>query len=148
MSSKIKRRAAVVMAVAVCLSSVSASAAQWRIKDYDTTNAMAGLKPVVPVVYQEFDDAGFPTGRVVSGNSAQEEGLKGFADAELKGAWISDVYPNKEYTSLYADGVYTGKVFETGRDGVDLVEYKDVDFMWEVAAPHKIYSIKKAKLKV
>ncbi len=148
MSSKIKRRAAVVMAVAVCLSSVSASAAQWRIKDYDTTNAMAGLKPVVPIVYQEFDNAGFPTGRVVSGNSAQTEGLKGFADAELKNTWISDVYPNKEYINLYADGVYTGKVFETGRDGVDLVEYKDVDFMWEVAAPHKIYSIKKAKLNI
>lgn len=148
MLTKIKKKAAVALAAAVCLSSVNAFAAQWCIKDYDTTNAMAGTKPVVPIVYQEFDDNGLPTGRVVSGKSAQAEGLKGYADAELANAWISDVYPNKEYINLYADGVYTGKVFATGRDGVDLVEYKDVDFMWEVSAPHKIYSITKAKLNI
>ncbi len=145
MLTKMKRTACLTLA-AVCLMSVNAFAADWRIKDYDTTNAMAGAKPVVPIVYQEFDVNGLPTGRVVSGVSAQAEGLKGFADATLKNSWVSDVYPNNEYIGLYADGVYTGKVFATGRDGKDLVEYKDVDFMWEAAAPHRIYSITKAKL--
>lgn len=145
MSGKIKAGFAAGIAAAMCLATVSASAAQWRIKDYDTSG---GITPSAPIVYQEFDDNGLPTGRVVSGFSAQQEGLKGFAEIELKDSWVSDVYPNKEYAKLYADGNYTGRVFETGRDGTDLVQYRDVDFMWEAAAPYKIYSITQAKLTI
>lgn len=145
MSRKIKAGIAASIAAAMCLATVSASAAEWRIKDYDTSR---GITPSAPIVYQEFDGNGMPTGRVVSGLSAQQEGLKGFAEIELKDSWVSDVYPNKEYANLYADGNYTGRVFETGRDGKDLVRYRDVDFMWEAAAPYRIYAITQARLTI
>lgn len=142
MTRKIKRIFAAVLSAALCFASVSVSA-EWRIKDYDTS---MGITPSAPIVYQEFDANGLPTGRVVAGYEAQKEGLKGFAEIALKDTWVSDVYPNAEYATLYADGNYTGRVFATGRDGEDLVEYRDVDFMWELAAPYKIYSIRQAKL--
>lgn len=141
MSGKFKKSFAAVLASALCVSA-SVGAAEWRIKDYDTS---AGITPA-PIVYQEFDANGLPTGRVVAGYEAQQEGLKGFAQVELKNSWVSDVYPNAEYINLYADGNYTGRVYPTGRDGKDLVTYRDVDFMWEAAAPYRIYSIKQAKL--
>jgi hypothetical protein len=146
MVGKFKAGIATGLATAMCLAAVSASASTWVIKDYDTSSSTP--LPTAPIVYQEFDDNGFPTGRVVSGLSAQAENLKGFADVELKNSWISDVYPNAEYANLYADGNYTGRVFATGRDGSvpGLVQYRDVDYMWEAAAPYKIYSIKQANL--
>lgn len=145
MLNKLKTGLTTALAATLCLASVSATAAEWRFKDYDTTG---GVLPSAPIVYQEFDSNGLPTGRVVSGYSAQAEGLKGFAEMSLKGTWVSDVYPNQEYAKLYADGAYTGRVYATGRDGEDLVTYRDVDFMWEASAPYKIYSIKQARLTI
>ncbi|MGM9551229.1 MAG: hypothetical protein ACI3XA_03135 [Clostridia bacterium] len=150
MLGKFKKGLTLALATSLCLATVSASAAEWRRVDYNTSaieNGVSVTSLAVPVVYQEFDDLGLPTGRMVEGEAAVKEGLVGWANVTVGGTWVSDVYPNDQYAKLYADGNYTGRVIPTGLFGEAAgVEYRDVNFMWEVAAPHRIYAATQAKL--
>lgn len=145
MTRKIRAGIATVTAAVMCLATVSASAAEWRVEGYDTSN---GLTTTAPILYQEYDSFGLPTGRYVAGEAAQDFGLKGFSEVSLNDRFVDRTFPNNEYAYLYADGQNTNRIVPTGRDGSDLVEYRDVAFAWEVAAPYKIFSIRQAKLNI
>ncbi len=148
MLANLKKGLTVALAATLCFATVSASAATWKKVDYNTSDftATSGVL-TVPVVYQEYDVNGYPTGRMVEGDAAVKEGLDGWANITVGSTWVSDVYPNAQYAKVYADGVYTGKVLPTGLAGEDAgVEYRTVDFMWEVAAPYRIYAETQAKL--
>ncbi|MBE7052242.1 MAG: hypothetical protein E7395_06705 [Ruminococcaceae bacterium] len=172
MLTKFKKSFTIALAVVMCLSTVCASAATWRIKDYDNLNVAANM---VRVVYEEIDDAGRFTGRMAMANPNVEDrqnwygmaildttdpafiakypAAKPFAKTELKDYWFDAYYTtglgNAEYGSVYADGKYIGRVEATNRYGKwGLVNYKDVDYTWEVAAPFAIYSIEKAWLNI
>ncbi len=146
MERKTKKTLAVIAAAVMCTASVSVSAAEWRLSGYETSNE--GLGPFYQqsaLIYQEFDGNGFATGRTVSGWEAQEEGLKGYGKVEFKNPWVDITYPNKEYAQMYVDNDYSGRVFFTGRQGKDVVEYRDSLFMWELSAPHKAYTRTQAR---
>ena len=172
MLTKFKKSFTIALAVVMCLSTVCASAASWRIKDYDT-DVQWLPNPVVEIVYEEVDDFGRFTGRManISAGEWKEQpnnnyygaygvtfipatemkaaGLKPYAQVEFKNPWFDIYYPNNEYANVYADGKNLGVYHSTSRNGLmNLVEYKDVDYMWEVAAPFQIYSVKKAKLMI
>ncbi len=153
MAKNFKKGISAALAAAMCTAAVSASAASWVPVNIDVANG--GV-----IQYQEYDDQGLPTGRSASGTAAEEFGLPGYAKLSVEDSWVSDVYPNVEYQNVYAETeslgkLYTGSTVATGRNGLTLtaegktlVEYRDVDFMWEVAAPYKIYSITQAKLSI
>lgn len=167
MLTKFKKSFTIALAVVMCLSTVCASA-KWYVKDYDNRNITYGVNQKVEIVYEERDDAGIFTGRmanaygergylteyakVVLATTEERYGLdlKPFADLEFKNYWVEAYYPNNQYVGAYADGKFLGKYVATGKNGVadKLVNYKDVDFDWEVAAPFGIYSIKKAWLNI
>ncbi len=154
MTSNFKKGISAALAAVMCSAAVSASAATWKPVNIDMENGGA-------IQYQEYDDQGLPTGRSAYGQEAQDDyNLPGFAKITVERTWFSDYYPNYEYQNLYAETTATGKVYSgtvqaTGRNGLDygsegktLVEYRDVDYMWEAAAPHRIYSITQAKLTI
>lgn len=151
MLTKFKKSFTIALAVVMCLSTVCASAATWRIKDYDTDTINGGN---IAIVYDEYDDMGNFTGRSAKANSIGyvdpvAYGLKPFATVEHKNPWMDIYYPNNQFATIYADGKNLGKFAPTGLNGLDgLVEYKTVDYMWQVAAPFQIYSITKAKLNI
>jgi len=155
MLTKFKKSFTIALAVVMCLTTVCASAASWRIRDYVTT-AIAGGQ--CPIQYAEYDDMGNFTGRVATGAQALAFGLKPFATVEHKNPWIDIYFPNQEFATIYADGKNLGVFAPTTNAGkvlfngdlvnTGLVEYKDVDYMWQVAAPFQIYSITKAKLNI
>jgi len=85
MLTKFKKSFTIALAVVMCLTTVCASAASWRIRDYVTT-AIAGGQ--CPIQYAEYDDMGNFTGRVATGAQALAFGLKPFATVEHKNPWI------------------------------------------------------------
>lgn len=127
----------------MCLSAIGSVAATWRIKDLDIQGSLA------KITYDEVDDRGMSTGRIYSVEKY----------ITLKNPWIDIVYPNKEYGEVYIDDKSYYMYVPTGNSGcvVDnagnhintgMIEYKDVDYTWDVKAPFGIKSIRKAKLNI
>lgn len=152
--NKKKTLCALAVAAIMCLSSVSALANTWQLKDYDTSSEaleQSMMQDKVAKIYAEYDDAGMPTGRVLSGDSVEANQIKdaygnpltGWAQASLLDKWIDKAYPNYSYVRLYADGNYTGVVFPTGAYGD--CEYRWSNYMWD-SSTHDIYQVLQAKL--
>lgn len=166
MLTKFKKSFTIALAVVMCLSTVCASAATWKFKGYDNNKVVFDGSLKVAKCYEEYDDANYYTGRYTIGedafgvfgrigNTIDVAGKNPYAAAELRNPWVDIYYPNAEYADVYAveNGVSTyiaAKPWATGRFGTTdkLVQYKDVDYMWEVAAPYGIYSVTKAWLSV
>jgi hypothetical protein len=153
MFNKIKKSFTIALAVVLAFATVAACATgnlQWNAKkvgvDVDFYNANRG--GIIPIQYQIFNQNGVMVEYVETPAEAVEYGLKPYAVAELKNPWVSVDYPNNEYADLYADGEKVLNVaYATGRDGeLAGVDYRYVDFMWEAAVPHRIYSQKQAYL--
>ena len=147
MSRQTKKVLSIFAAAALCASAVSVSAAEWKLTGYETSDA--GISPFYQesaLIYQEFDDSGIATGRQVSGKEAWAEGLRGYGKVTFMNPWVDRTFPNKEYAKMYVDGEYSGRVFETGRFGKDVVNYRNANYMWEAAAPYKIFSKTQAYL--
>ena len=135
--------AAVVLSVS---SAVGASALEWRVKGYDTSvlekEAFGAFR--VGVVYEQYDDNGLSTGVVVDARTAELYGLKPYATATFTAPGTEKAWPNREYVSVLADGVDTGKVLYTGVQ--EKVPYREANYMWELCAPHRIFSRTQAYL--
>lgn len=148
MNKKFKRICAAILTLCV-LGSATTAFAEWRHAGYDLNS------PDFAIQYQEFDEKGLWTGRMVKGAAAEAEGLKGFpTTVEYK-----DSYPNATYycafpnaihdastpahfcghenlTALYLDG---NKVLTNWATGLKAgVEEKWENLYFEKAAPHKI----------
>ncbi len=157
-----KRIAVLAVAVAMCLTSVASFAAgkvTWQVKDYITTTGISGtvgdglgtgqggpaLIPPYEIVYEQYLD-GVSTGLVVSGDDAEDYGLKGYASSITRPvSWYDSTYPNYQYEEIFADGQYTGLLWPTGAR-LPKSAYKDVRFDWEVGGTHKEIAQTKAFL--
>ena len=135
--------AAVVLSVS---SAVGASALEWRIKGYDTSvlekEAFGAYRG--GVVYEQYDDNGLSTGVVVDARTAELYGLEPYAMATFTAPETEKAWPNRQYVSVLANGVNTGKVLYTGVQ--EKVAYRDANYMWELCIPHRIFSRKQANL--
>lgn len=177
MLTKFKKSFTIALAVVMCLTSVLASAAEWKIIDYDELSIAGGQ---VPIIYDEYENGMFTGRRAAWGlNAARREvygdnaadptddlidplsvGLKRTATATFVNPWVDVFFPNNEFATLYADGVNTNSFANTGAQNAGKiwtaagwtatgnVEYREVDFAWEVFAPFNILSITQAKLNI
>lgn len=154
MFNKIKKSFTIALAVVMAFASVAACATSAKLIDYDIDGFLgkvaAGQFPgTIDNIYQISDDNDVAIARV-KGAEAVKFGLPAASPIDVKNPWVSKEYPNKEYSDLYVSGkkieCLTG-YFPTGRVGLTAgVQYRNVDFMWEAAAPHRIYSKTQAYL--
>lgn len=145
--SKMKKLIAGAFVVAISASSaIGASALEWKVKGYDTSvlEKEAYNTYRVGVVYEQFDNNGLSTGVVVDSKNAAVYGLEPYAEVSFTAPQFERAWPNREYVSVLADGVNTGKVLYTGVQ--EKLEYRDANYMWDLAAPHAITSRKQAKI--
>jgi len=131
-----KRIAGIALSAAVVLTSMTALAAgqvTWQVKDYIDLGSGAAFE----IAYEQYLD-GVATGYVVSGNTARDYGLKGFASSITHPVnWYDSAYPNLQYREVWADGQYTGLVQATGAH-LPYTAYKNFPYAWEVGGTHKI----------
>ncbi len=142
-----KKLIAGTFAAALSISSaVGASAYTWNIRGYDTSvlEKEAYNTYRVGIVYEQVDNNGLATGVVADSKTAPLYGLKPYAEATFTKPLFERAWPNREYVSVLADGVNTGKVLYTGVK--ENLEYRDANFMWDLAKPHMITSRKQAKI--
>ncbi len=138
----LKRTLVVTLALSVL--SVSALANTWKVVDYDTSDWSLATGEI-PIVYQELDVNGLPTGNYVSGSQIDALGLdlKVYAtNVEWREAFFDRNYDvnyggNRIYARLFVDGKATERVAPTG--GLADLQYQWVDYMWELEAPYKIH---------
>ncbi|MGN1122407.1 MAG: hypothetical protein ACI4RV_08575 [Eubacteriales bacterium] len=143
--SNIKKLVTGITAVVVSVSSaLGASALEWKVKGYDTTvlEKEAYNTYRVGVIYEQFDDNNLSTGVVVDSKLAEVYGLEPYARVSFSAPAFERAWPNREYVAVYANGDITGKVLYTGVK--ENLKYRDANYMWELAAPHRIYSRKQA----
>lgn len=137
----IKKLVTCLGAVVLSISSAAGVCAlEWQIKGYDTSvlEKEAYNTYRVGVVYEQYDDNGLSTGVVVDSKTAPLYGLKPYASVSFSAPLFERAWPNREYVSVYADGVDTGKVLYTGVK--ENLTYRKANYMWELAAPHRIYN--------
>lgn len=147
MNKKFKRICAAILTLCV-LGSATTAFAEWRHAGYD-------LDGDFEIQYQEFDEKGLFTGRMVKGAAAEAEGLKGFpTTVEYKDSYPNAIYycafagqihdantpahfcGHENLTGLYLDG---NKVVANWATGLKAgVEEKWENLYFEKAAPHKI----------
>lgn len=137
----IKKLVTCLGAVVLSISSAAGVCAlDWQIKGYDTSvlEKEAYNTYRVGVVYEQYDDNGLSTGVVADSKTAPLYGLKPYASVSFSAPSFERAWPNREYVSVYADGVDTGKVLYTGVK--ENLTYRKANYMWELAAPHRIYN--------
>ena len=138
--SRMKKLVIGVSAAVIGLTSaLGASALEWKLSGYDTNKlereAFNNFR--IGIVYTQVDDNGQPTGAVADCTTAEAYGLKPYAVATFSAPMFERAWPNREYVALYADGVNTGVYLYTGMQ--ENLTYRKSGFMWELAAPHRIY---------
>jgi len=157
MFNKIKKSFTIALAVVMAFASVAACATSAKLIDYDIDGFLgkvaAGFMPgTIDNVYQIFDDNGVMIAQVKGQEAFATFGLPAYSPIDVKNPWVSKEYPNKEYSDLYVNGKRIDCLqgfFATGRFGLTAgVKYRNVDYMWEAAAPHRIYSKTQAYLMV
>jgi len=169
MFNKIKKSFTIALAVVMAFASVAACATgalqrDARVVGYDVDWYNANRPTnIIPIQYQVYDEKGVMIAETQGEAALRDFGLEPFATAELKNPWVSIDFGwaqnpqtgawdiplwNQEYADLYANGnKVAGASYATGRAGVLAgVKYRNVDYMWEAAAPHKIYSRTQAYL--
>lgn len=142
MSNMKKMLVGVIAAAIAATCAVSASAA-WKTTAYDTDkiiNENGSYKAAV--TYELYDDNGLTTGLVVKGQAAVAYGLEPYAKVTFSAPSFERAYPNKQYVRIYADGVDTRRVMYNGVN--QELEYRWANYVWELAAPNKIYQQKQA----
>jgi len=144
--SKMKKLIAGVSALVIGATCATVASAEFKFAGYDTsviTQETFGNYRI-GVVYQDVDPVtGYATGAVVSGETATLYGLEPTVAASFSAPLFELDYPNNEYVAVYAQNPETNAVEFTGKylyNGENLnLQYRDVNYMWELAAPHRIY---------
>ncbi|MGI6196503.1 MAG: hypothetical protein ACOYIO_05425 [Eubacteriales bacterium] len=138
--SNMKKLVTGVAAVVLSVSSAfGASALSWRIKGYETDviEKESFDSYQIGIVYEQYGEDGHTTGVIVGSKTAPLYGLKPYAKASFSAPITERVWPNREYVRVFADGADAGYLY-TGTQ--EQLQYRDVNFMWELAAPHRIYT--------
>lgn len=149
--SKMKKLIAGISALVIGATCATVASAEFKFAGYDTsviTQETFGNYRI-GVVYQDVDPViGYATGAVVSGETATLYGLKPTVAASFSAPLFELDYPNNEYVAVYAQNPETNAVEFTGKylyNGENLnLQYRDVNYMWELAAPHRIYQKRQA----
>ncbi len=139
--SNMKKLVTGISAVVIGVSgAIGAGALEWKVCGYDTSvlEQIAHNTYRVGVVYEQYDDNGLTTGVVVDKTNAELYGLEPYAKVSLSAPMFEKAWPNREYVSVYAGGVDTGKDVYNGVK--ENLTYREANYMWELAAPHRIYS--------